>query len=807
VGNPMNLLGSFPTAFPQNFLTSLASNQLFRLCYRYRWLIIASTFCALALAGAWSFSQTPIYESSSELLFETQSNIGAANSKTNPIFQSLSESQLETHIKSLQDPQHIKESADKIYRSNSPSYQSFRSKMQGTTGAQKSWKTSLRWYLQKLERKLPKWAPFSFSQFLEPHPTVRSENISQNLPEEQIFTWLKTHVLVSRAIPTSSVTITAQAVTPSFASEMANTVATVYVEKFSQATTQTGSTYSSWKKAEELKVELTSTKKTLEEAKAKLASFLIEYPQAKLINEAETSQNQPAPIDAELTLLTNDVKQQEARYTNLLKEMEPQTESATTISDKVSITRPAFPVNTPIGSHPILTILLGFPVGLGGGIGLAAILEGFARKKRYLQQPADLKKISPELPFLGWLSDSGSMEQENRHSSPTISKTKEFLFEFLEQCTDGEKDPSSPKIPHHWLITSPTIHEGKTFLAQNMVKLLTEQTARPVLLIDANFSHPSLHTIVPLHRPNHPTNGLSDFLFNSAEINTIIQDTKIPNLQVVSVGQWAALPPEEFPSDRFPQLLQWCKTAQYHVIIIGPPVLLTDEISMFASHVEETMVIVRPGTTSRKDMKLAIKKLKIHGAKISGIVFYQLPSEEKLADTQLTIPPHVQSLPPSILEKENPSHQRMDLLDTHYSPVPQGGIEEKREISHLTYFDSQAENRRLKGQLLDRDHDHRVHWKGGPYNAEFKAQVALEALKEQQTVDELAKHYQIHPALISQWRRQIQRGAKTLFDTRGENVEEGNNPAHMELYAEIGRLKMEVDSLKKLPQFLTPKQK
>jgi transposase-like protein len=44
------------------------------------------------------------------------------------------------------------------------------------------------------------------------------------------------------------------------------------------------------------------------------------------------------------------------------------------------------------------------------------------------------------------------------------------------------------------------------------------------------------------------------------------------------------------------------------------------------------------------------------------------------------------------------------------------------------------------------------------HSAEFKAKVALEALKGLQTVNELAGQYQVHPAQISQWKRQVQKG-------------------------------------------------
>ncbi|WNM63968.1 transposase [Candidatus Nitrospira neomarina] len=85
------------------------------------------------------------------------------------------------------------------------------------------------------------------------------------------------------------------------------------------------------------------------------------------------------------------------------------------------------------------------------------------------------------------------------------------------------------------------------------------------------------------------------------------------------------------------------------------------------------------------------------------------------------------------------------------------------------------------------------------HSAEFKAKVALEALKGLTTVNELAGQYQVHPRQISQWKRQVQGGARELFTgARGKSAQD-SEAVHAKLYKEIGRLKMELDWIKKLP--------
>jgi len=82
------------------------------------------------------------------------------------------------------------------------------------------------------------------------------------------------------------------------------------------------------------------------------------------------------------------------------------------------------------------------------------------------------------------------------------------------------------------------------------------------------------------------------------------------------------------------------------------------------------------------------------------------------------------------------------------------------------------------------------------HSDEFKARVALEAVKGTKTLAQLSSAYGIHPTVIAQWKRQLVAGAPAVFGSGS-----GNGKSHEDLtaplYQEIGRLKMEVDWLKK----------
>lgn len=89
------------------------------------------------------------------------------------------------------------------------------------------------------------------------------------------------------------------------------------------------------------------------------------------------------------------------------------------------------------------------------------------------------------------------------------------------------------------------------------------------------------------------------------------------------------------------------------------------------------------------------------------------------------------------------------------------------------------------------------------HTAALKAKAALEAVAGEKSIAELAARFEVHPTLLAKWKKQLLSGVPDIFSDKRKTKDEDDEAEKSRLYEEIGRLKVELDWLKKKAADLT----
>ena len=79
----------------------------------------------------------------------------------------------------------------------------------------------------------------------------------------------------------------------------------------------------------------------------------------------------------------------------------------------------------------------------------------------------------------------------------------------------------------------------------------------------------------------------------------------------------------------------------------------------------------------------------------------------------------------------------------------------------------------------------------------MKAKVAVEAIKGQRTIQEIASHYGVHPTMVTNWKKQLLEEAAEIFSRGRAHAAEADDQLKAELYQQIGKLQVDLEWLQK----------
>ena len=301
-------------------------------------------------------------------------------------------------------------------------------------------------------------------------------------------------------------------------------------------------------------------------------------------------------------------------YTFLLqKHEEARITKAATISN-ISVVDPAIIPDTPIKPQKLKNLLLGLLLGLMLGAGLAFFVEylddtlkGGEEARRVIGAP-----VLAVIPFI-----PPDAEQNTELHSAMISHLRPKspiaeAFRSLRTSIHYSAINSDKKV---LLTTSTFPGEGKTTISANLAITLS-QTGAKVLVIDGDLRRPSLHT--KFGHSKIP--GLSEVLAGGVPVQSILHNTGIPNLSLLSAGTTPPNPSELLGSEKMANLLLSLRAEYDHIIIDAPPVLAVTDAPLLTSHCDLVIIVLETERVPVKAAQRMAEMLSNVHAPVGGIV-------------------------------------------------------------------------------------------------------------------------------------------------------------------------------------------
>ena len=290
-------------------------------------------------------------------------------------------------------------------------------------------------------------------------------------------------------------------------------------------------------------------------------------------------------------------------YTFLLqKHEEARITKAATISN-ISVVDSAIIPTAPIKPQKQKNLLLGLLLGLMLGAGLAFFVE-------YLDDTIkgsdEARRIigAPVLAVIPFIPADGEQSSE-LHSSMITFRSLRTSIHF--SAINREK-----KV----LITTSTFPgEGKTTISANLAITLSQTGAR-VLVIDADMRRPSLHT----KYGHSKVPGLSEVLAGDVPAQSILHDTNIPNLTLLTAGTTPPNPAELLGSEKMAALLVTLREEYDHIIIDAPPVLAVTDAPLLTSQCDMVIIVLETERVPAKAAQRMAEMLASVHAPVGGIV-------------------------------------------------------------------------------------------------------------------------------------------------------------------------------------------
>jgi succinoglycan biosynthesis transport protein ExoP len=303
-------------------------------------------------------------------------------------------------------------------------------------------------------------------------------------------------------------------------------------------------------------------------------------------------------------------KESYLRFEETLSQMDVVREhpNAARVTREVEATPPAeasFPQMKKV--VPGVTVLLLFLVG-----GIAFLREMLDSR---VKSPSDMKLL-PKVSLLGVIPDAGEDPSSDGSIDQVVARKPTGLL--AENFRQLRTEIVAHMQKHRFktlMVVGCQPRGGNTAVAVNLANSVA-YNGRRVLLIDANFRRPAVHSQFSL--PQGP--GLAELVSREVDIDAAVQSTDVENLDVMAIGQGDEHILERVESDVFTQALRKLEQTYELILIDAPPLSIVGDSRLLANRVDAVILTVRALQEKRGLVARLIRQLEDARAEFLGVV-------------------------------------------------------------------------------------------------------------------------------------------------------------------------------------------
>jgi polysaccharide biosynthesis transport protein len=299
--------------------------------------------------------------------------------------------------------------------------------------------------------------------------------------------------------------------------------------------------------------------------------------------------------------------------------------------NNISVVDYALAPDSPVGPNRARTVLAAFFLSIGGGIGLALLLEylddsvhSTDEVERVLHLPA-----LAVIPSMGAavrrrvITGTTALQKQNGNSGDDAALLinvdgRSPLAEAYRHLRTSVLLSTPGGAPRTLLVTSSLPGEGKTTTAINTAISLA-QTGASVVIVDADMRRPRLQSIFEIHE----SEGLSSILSSDAtdaEMLELVKTDPATGLNILTSGPVPPNPAELLGSEQMSRLMTALQSRYSYVVVDSPPISSFTDGVLIATMVDGVLLVVHGGKSSRHIVRRSKQLLNDVGSKVFGVV-------------------------------------------------------------------------------------------------------------------------------------------------------------------------------------------